>query len=107
MLYAIIFISVVIMVAQKNIWDTYTGLKVILGAFTRDRCDFLLTLKQKEVFIDKLKHDTSLIRNPNSELIVKRIELLLGNLTILFTFVNVIFYNNSITKKITLIVKLN
>ena len=60
----------------------------------------MLTLKQKDVFINNLEKNTSLVKNPNSELIVKQIELFLGNITILFTFVNVIFYNNTITQKI-------
>lgn len=50
MLCAIIFISVVIMGAQKNTWCTYTGVKVILGAFPRDRCNFFTYLKIKRSF---------------------------------------------------------
>lgn len=96
----ILFISIIIMIVQKNIWGTYTGLKAILGALLAIDAIFLLTLKQKQVFMDKLENDTSLIKNPNSKLIVKRIELLLGNFTALFTFVNVIFYDNTVTKKI-------
>lgn len=90
---AILFISGVIMIVQKDIWGTYTGLKAILGAFLGIDAIFLLTLKEKAVFMHKLEQDTSLIKNPDSELTVKRIELLLGSLTTLFTFVNVIFYN--------------
>lgn len=88
------------MTVQKNIWGTYTGLKVILGAILGIDAIFLLALKQKDIFIDNLEKDPSLIKNPNGELVVKRIKLLLGNITILFTFVNVIFYNDAITKKI-------
>lgn len=96
----VLFISIIIMIVQKNIWGTYTGLKAILGALLAIDAIFLLTLKQKQVFMDKFENDTSLIKNPNSKLIVKRIELLLGNFTTLFTFVNVIFYDNTVTKKI-------
>jgi hypothetical protein len=96
----VLFISIFIMTVQKNIWGTYTGLKVILGALLGIDAIFLLALKQKDVFIDNLEKDPSLIKNPNSELTIKRIKLFLGNITILFTFVNVIFYNDAITKKI-------
>ena len=96
----VLFISIFIMTVQKNIWGTYTGLKVILGAILGIDAIFLLALKQKDIFIDNLEKDPSLIKNPNGELVVKRIKLLLGNITILFTFVNVIFYNDAITKKI-------
>ncbi len=41
-----------------------------------------------------------MIKNPNGELVVKRIKLLLGNITILFTFCKCNFYNDAITKKI-------
>lgn len=96
----VLFISIFIMTVQKNIWGTYTGLKVILGAILGIDAIFLLALKQKDIFIDNLEKGPSLIKNPNGELVVKRIKLLLGNITILFTFVNVIFYNDAITKKI-------
>ena len=96
----VLFISIFIMTIQKNIWGTYTGLKVILGALLGVDAIFLLALRQKDVFIDNLEKEPSLIKNPNSELTVKRIKLFLGNITILFTFVNVIFYNDAITKKI-------
>lgn len=96
----VLFIAIFIMTIQKNMWGTYTGLKVILGVLVGGDAIFLLALKQKDVFIDNLEKDPSLIKNPNSELMVKRIKLFLGNITILFTFVNVIFYNDAVTKKI-------
>lgn len=100
MLCVISFIFIFIMTIQKKIWGTYTGLKVILGAIYGIDAIILLTLKQKDVFINNLEKDSSLIKKSNGELIAKEIELFLGNITILFTFVNVIFYNDTITQKI-------
>lgn len=94
------FLALLVMIMQKEIWGTYTGLKLIWGIVLGIDAILGLTLKWKKAFLKDLERKYNLERRCDSEIVVARIGLMLGNITTFLTFINFIFYNDNVMKKV-------
>lgn len=93
------YIVILIMILQREFLGTYTGLKIAWGIVLGIDAIVGLALKWEKAFLKDLEVKYNLEKRFDSEIVVARIGLMLGNITTFLAFVNFIFYNNSVTKK--------
>lgn len=94
------YIVILIMILQREFLGTYTGLKIAWGIVLGIDAIVGLALRWEKAFLKDLEVKYNLEKRFDSEIVVARIGLMLGNITTFLTFVNFIFYNNSVTKKV-------
>lgn len=96
----VIYIAILIMILQREFLGTYTGLKIAWGIILGIDAIVGLALRWKKAFLKDLEIKYNLEKRLDSEIVVARIGLMLGNITTYLTFINFVFYNDGVTKKV-------
>lgn len=85
------YIVILIMILQREFLGTYTGLKIAWGIVLGIDAIVGLALKWEKAFLKDLEVKYNLEKRFDSEIVVARIGLMLGNITTFLAFVNFIF----------------
>lgn len=96
----VIYIAILIMILQREFLGTYTGLKIAWGIVLGIDAIVGLALRWKKAFLKDLEIKYNLEKRLDSEIVVARMGLMLGNITTYLTFINFVFYNDGVTKKV-------